>query len=247
MRVLFTIFSLMTMFSVSFGQEWNETYGAPIVVLVETDPWIMVIGSDVPTIAIYQYGDVIYKRIENKKMNYYSVKLDTAETQKLIYNLGISDSLVKMADYISASEWTDQPTNELILNFDSARVKRVYGNLRSKDESRNKTPKYFLKVYDNLINYKDKREKIWLPDFIEIMLTNYSYSPETPIKWPTYWPDLNSKSTIKRSEDLYSIYLKNENFKEFIKLIQSLKEKQAVEINGKKFSVSYRMPFPNLR
>ena len=119
------------MFSCSFGQEWNEKYGAPIVVLIETDPWLMVIGSDVPTIAIYQYGDVIYKRIENKKMNYYSVKLDTSETQELIYSLGISDSLIKMADYTNATDWTDQPTNELILNFDSARVKRVYGNFPS--------------------------------------------------------------------------------------------------------------------
>jgi hypothetical protein len=247
MRILFTILSLVTIFSASFGQEWNEKYGAPIVVLVETDPWLMVIGSDVPTIAIYQYGDVIYKRIENKKINYYSVKLDTAETQKLIYGLGISDSLIKMPAYTTATDWTDQPTNELILNFDSARVKSVYGDLRNKGESRNRTPKYFLNVYDNLIDYKNKKEKAWLPDFIEIMLTDYGHSPEEPLKWPSDWPDLKSKSTIMRSESLYSIYLEKDRFNDFINLVRSLKEKQAVEINSVKFSVSYRFPFPNLR
>ena len=38
----------------SFGQELNEKYGQPVVVLVETNPWLMVIGSDVPTFAHYE-------------------------------------------------------------------------------------------------------------------------------------------------------------------------------------------------
>jgi len=247
MRILLLFLTLTSMLSVSFGQVWNEKYGAPIVVLIEIDPWLMYVGSDVPTIAIYKYGNVIYQKIEDKRINYYSIKLDTAETQKLIHSLGVSDSLMNMKDFIEASYSTDQPTNELILNFDSVRVKSVYGNLRRKGESRDRTPKYFLKVYDNLINYKNEKEKIWLPDFIEIMLGEYSNSPEIPIKWPSDWPDLNSKSTIRRHEGEYSVFLEKEKFNDFIKLINSMKERQAVEIDGKKYSVYYRMPFPNLR
>jgi hypothetical protein len=79
------------------------------------------------------------------------------------------------------------------------------------------------------------------------MLTDYSHSPEKPLKWPDDWPNLKSAQTVKRSESLYSIYLEKEQFDRFKKLVKKLKEKQAIEINGKKFSVSYRLPFPNFR
>jgi len=48
--------------TVTFGQTFNEKYGKPIVVLIETDPWLMVIGSDVPTFALYESGQIIYKK-----------------------------------------------------------------------------------------------------------------------------------------------------------------------------------------
>ncbi|QQY81565.1 hypothetical protein JJL45_11590 [Tamlana sp. s12] len=247
MRKIIIGFLLIFTTSYSYSQEWNEDFGAPVVVLVETNPWLMVIGSDVPTIAIYESGNIVYKRIEKKKMHYYSVKLDSAQTQDLIYSLGITDSLVNMKEYIEAAYSTDQPTNELILNFNEPIVKQVYGNLRDDKVVREKTPKEFLTVYDNLIIYKNKKEKEWIPDNIEIMLTDYSHSPEKPKEWPENWPNLESELTVKRSESLYSLYLPKEHFEEFKALISDLKEKQAIEINGKKFSVSYRLPFPNLR
>ncbi len=244
--MLITIAMLFTI-NYGFNQQWNDEYGNPVIVLTETNPWLMVIGSDVPTIAIYESGYVIYKRIENKKMKYFSVKLDSTKMQELIYSLDITKKIVNMKDYIQATKWTDQPTNELILNFKETKTKRVYGNLRTDKKVRGKTPKPFLTVYDNLITYRHKDEKEWLPDYIEILLTDYSHSPEKPKEWSKKWANLKSETTVKRSESLYSLYLPKDNFKEFIELISSLKEKQAVEINGKKFSVSYRLPFPNLR
>jgi hypothetical protein len=170
------------------------------------------------------------------------------ETQALIKTFGISDSLMHQPNNIEASGSTDQPTNELILNFDTLRQISVYGNLRfDKSKARQKTPKCFLTVFDNLIKFDNKSAKEWLPDTFEIMLTSYSYSPEVPVKWPKDWADLNNPKTIKRSDDLYSVYLDKKYFKDFLKLINGLKEKQAVEINGQKFSVSYRLPFPNLK
>ena len=232
----------------SFGQEWNEKYGQPIVVLVETDPWLMVIGSDVPTFALYENGQIIYKRVVKKKWKYFEVTNDREITQKIIKSFGITDSLMTQQDYIEASSWTDQPTNILLLSFDTVKQISVYGNLDKKDkETRKQTPKDFLTVYDNIKKFKSNKAKEWLPDHIEVMFTDYSHSPEKPKEWPENWPNLESESTIERNESLYSLYLPKENFEEFIKLISDLKEKQAIEVNGKKFSVSYRFPYPNLR
>ena len=231
----------------SFGQEWNEKYGQPIVVLVETNPWLMVIGSDVPTFALYENGQIIYKKVVNKKWKYFEVSNDRETTQKIIKSFGITDSLMNQTDYIEASNWTDQPTNILLLNFDNLRQISVYGSLaEKKSEARKNTPKDFVTVYDNIKKFENKKAQDWLPDNIEIMLTDYNHSPEEPKEWPENWSNLESESTVKRSESLYSLYLPKESFEDFKKLISGLKEKQAVEINGKKFSVSYRLPFPNL-
>ncbi|WP_373395804.1 hypothetical protein V8V91_14650 [Algoriphagus halophilus] len=67
MRKIIIGFLLIFTISYSYSQEWNEDFGAPVVVLVETNPWLMVIGSDVPTIAIYESGNIVYKRIEKRK------------------------------------------------------------------------------------------------------------------------------------------------------------------------------------
>jgi hypothetical protein len=248
MKKVIFLLVLLLQISLIFGQKYNEEYGAPIIVLVESDPWLMVIGSDVPTFALYENGQIIYKKIVNKEMKYFEVKYSREGTQKIIKTFKISDSLMRLPKSITTSYLTDQPTNEMILNFDSVKQISVYGNLRGDDsKARVRTPKSFLTVYDNLIKFDDTNSKEWLPDTFEVMATAYSYSPEKPIMWSKDWSDLKSSSTVKRNDDLYSIYLDKKYFPDFIKLLKNLKEKQAVEINGEKFSLSYRFPFPNLR
>ena len=230
-----------------FGQTNKEKYGRPIIALIETDPWLMVIGSDVPTFALYENGQIIYKKIVDKQTKYFEVTNDKETTQKIIKSFGITDNLMKQEDYIEASTATDQPTNVLLLNFDPVRQLSVYGQLRDlKNKARQKTPTDFIDVYDKIIKFKDNKAIEWLPDTFEVMATKYSYAPEKSLKWNSEWNDIKSETTVKRNEDLYSIYLDKKYYKEFIELLKNTKEKQAVEINGEKYSLTYRLPFPNL-
>lgn len=245
-KYLLAIFLLLPLM-VAFGQTSSDTYGKPVIVLVETDPWLMVIGSDSPTFALYENGQIIYKKAINKEWKYFEVQNDKQTIKKIIASLGIADSLMQQQDYIVASNWTDQPTNILRLDFDTLKQISVYGSLRRlKSEERQKTPNSFLTVYDNIIKFEDSSAVEWLPDTFEVLATNYSYSPEEPLQWKSEWNDINSKTTVKRSADLYSIYLDKKYFQDFIQLLISMKEKQAVVINGEKYSLSYKLPFPNL-
>jgi len=229
------------------GQTDKEKYGRPIIALIESDPWLMVIGSDVPTFALYENGQIIYKKIIDKETKYFEVTNNKETIQKLIKSFGITDNLMKQKDYIEASTATDQPTNILLLNFDNVRQLSVYGELRNlKNQARKETPKDFLDVYDKIIKFEDKKAIEWLPNTFEVMATKYSYATEKSLKWNSEWNDIKSKSTVKRNEDLYSIYLDKKYYKEFIELLKNMKEKQAVEINGEKYSLTYRLPFPNL-
>lgn len=232
----------------AWGQHFNSTYGQPIVVLIETDPWLMVIGSDVPSFALYENGQIIYRRVTANHISYVEVKHDRAQTQAIIKTLGITDTLLSGRSVIEASAATDQPTNVLLLNFGKGKQIQVYGSLRNpQSEARAQIPLAFLTVYDHLIQFDDKAATEWLPDSVEVLATGYGHSPKAPLPWNTSWNDLKSPSTVKRGANLYSIYLSKNQFTDFLKLLKRLQEKQAVAIDGEKFSLSYRLPFPNIR
>ena len=246
MKKLLLLFGLLLSGMIAYCQHYNNAYGKPLVVLTITDPWLMVIGSDVPSFAVYENGSVICKKIEDRRARYYEGKIDKEKQQHILEALKITDTLKRLPDRIKASNWTDQPDNELIINIDSVKMIDVYGNLKGSD-ARAKTPKAYLAAYDAIMDFKIDNAKEWMPDSVEVMLTGYSYAPEKSATWPANWPGLKDPNTVIRGDDLYSIYLDKKYFADFIKLTSSLKEKQAVEIDGKKFSLSYRLPFPNVR
>ena len=162
-RVLLIV-GLTLMCNFSFGQNYDSIYGKPLVVLTITNPWLMIIGSDVPTFAMYENGQIIYKVFESKNLKLYEVTIAKEELKKVIQSLSISDTIYKLHNNIRASTSTDQPSNDLILNFDSTRIISVYGDLQGNVESRNKTPKAFLTVYDKIKKYKNDSAKEWLPN-----------------------------------------------------------------------------------
>lgn len=226
---------------------YNEVYGQPLLVLTEKDPKLMVAGADVPTFALYEGGQIIYRQQGKSSNRYYQTQLAKEQLQELIGSLLISEDLMGLPNDTAVTTISRQPVNELVLNFDTLIVKQVYGDLRNDSLARENTPFAFLKVFDKLVEFSDSQAKEWLPDKIEVLVTDYLQpSTKQALKWPAGWPTLKSPDTIWRSEKLYSLYLDQKHYKELLSLMNKLKEKQAVEINGKKFIIDYRLPFPNI-
>lgn len=248
MKKILLFASPILLTSLASAQTFNPEYGAPLVVLVERNPWLMVIGSDVPTFVLYESGQIIYKKQVNNKVTYFKTSIPKKEIPDEIKKIGVTDSLGTLPSDITATYASDQPTSELIINYDYRAQIHVYGSLRyKKSEARKKTPGSFLKVFDKLADFQDKKAKVWLPDSIEVMLNSYSHSPEKPLDWPMSWPDLKDPHTVQRNVDLYSIYIDKKDLDKLKKLINSLDDKQAVKVSGRLFSISYRFPFPNVR
>jgi hypothetical protein len=65
-------------------------------------------------------GTVIYL----KDRKYVSAKLTHVEVEAFISGLG-RDSLTKLADSYTISEWTDQPTNVLFVRTDDKNYKKI--------------------------------------------------------------------------------------------------------------------------
>jgi hypothetical protein len=247
MKEVLCIVALLLYAAVSaHGQQLDPIYGQPSIVLIESNPWLMVIGSDTPTFVLYEKGQVIYKRRTAESITTYEVKLTPEERQKLINALEITDAFYKLPKHISASGWTDQPTNILFVNIEKPKQVSVYGNLRGKlQEGETAPPKEFLTIYNQLINFRQNGEQPWAPKVMEVMFWDYSYAPNKK-PWPKGLPDLNTATSRESANGMYSVFLDRSQFEEYKKFSASLGEKTAVEINGKKMTMSARYPFPNL-
>jgi hypothetical protein len=123
-------------------------------------------------------------------------------------------------------------------------------SLEKKGMRQSKTVDIFEGVRNEIINYPGKTiAKEWLPDSIEVLLRNYSRSSSKGIDWPAEWPGLSDKTTVKRGDDLRSIYIDKKDFTKLKKYIQKVNEDggNTVILNKKKWSISYRLPFPGIK
>lgn len=218
------------------------------VIMYERDPWLMVIGSDSPSFINYADGLTIYRALGGaKKQVYYAVTLTARENAGLLKRISILD---KMQEHYSISHFTDQPMLELYYrkqdqNPAGILTKRtVYGRLAKHSADRNNAPTELVQVYDYLTGFNHKHARPWAPQYLEVMIWPYDYAPDKSIVWHKDWPDINSKSSRKRG-DSYSIYLPYAEKAAFERFIHTRREKGAVLINGKKWAIATRIPFPH--
>lgn len=217
----------------------NSPIPYPLVVMLSSDPWLAVIGSDSPAFALYSDGTAIFRT----KAGFESTKLDR-NREAAFDGAFANPSLAALAGGYEAASVTDQPENTLLVYESKKPVYiSVYGSLDDKSV-REKVPAEVVKVFDQIRHFRPLGAKEWLPDKIEVMVWPYEYAPDRSIIWPKQWPDLADPTTRKRG-DSFSLFLASSELPALKAFLASQKEKGAIEINGKKFAASIRFPFPH--
>jgi hypothetical protein len=239
--ILISLFATNTSFVYAETGKKIVKIQKPRLMLISTDPWLMVIGSDMPQFVLYDSGLTIFqKKNSDKATLFLYCNLNQTEQKALI---DASKSLLPMNDDYELTEVTDQPNNSIYITFDQTKRVSVYGNL-SKTEIHNQAPKPFLALYDRLISFQHKDAKPWMPEYIEVMIWPFEYSRDEIIPWPKSWPDINDPLTKKRGES-YCLFLKSEYLPQLKNLLQNMRSSQAILMDGKKWTLSYRFPFPH--
>ncbi|MBK1884705.1 hypothetical protein JIN85_20000 [Luteolibacter pohnpeiensis] len=230
---------------------------SPILVVREMNPWRMVIGSDSAKFAIYDDGSVIYQTAKPTVERPFSRRKIDDPSKMAEALLGFDPAKVdaeyelsSATDQISTTIWTPEKQIEIYGNWrkpltlgggDDPDTKAIDEGERKMWEALPKEVRAFLaKIEEERENAGDP----WLPESIEVMFWPYEYAPDQSIVWPAGWPDLNAKTTRKRGENSYSVFLQSKNYPELLKFIATEKEKGAILINEKKMAISYRFPFP---
>jgi len=222
----------------------------PVAVFIEQNPWLMVIGSDVPRVAVYENGDVIF---EKKVGNDYSLRIAHLSPADLTRLEAAWAPLfaTKLRTNYELSDATDQTNAEFFFRRGNRQVAvSAYGlNCNGIAFERKLTgdavpPRALLQAHKTLCNVDFKQSEIWSPKYVEVMLWDYSYAPDKPIYWPKSWPNLTSKRAIKRG-DMWSIFLDGSYLPELKAFLKTRREKGAVVVVGKKWVASYRFTFPS--
>jgi hypothetical protein len=231
----------------------------PLVILIQSNPWGMVIGSETPKVAIYENGDVIFVKDVEGRLAYHYVALDKNQLESALAH---SEPVVALKDlkprYNIRPNVTDQPTAIFYTRSGERGIATsVYGLMDEPTELPGYTesarrvgpaipPNELLKLHAWLssLDYSGSRE--WKPKYVEVMFWDYSYAPEASIHWPKEWPSLESDRAIKRAS-AYSVYLDGSMLPKLRAFLATRNEKGAVEISGKKMAASYRFAFPGER
>jgi len=224
----------------------------PIAVLIETNPWAMVMGADTPRVAVYDNGQVIFAKEQNKRLQYYELTLDSQALKELRAQLSTLFSVRDLKPSYELTSSTDQPEAKFYLS-DRKRVlvSSVYGLASTSNSSRDRfaaaektgVPRELLIFYRWLLEIDSPQRKVWTPKYVEVMFWDYSYAPQPSIDWPHDWPSLESDQAFKRG-DSFSIFLDGRLQPQLVAFLATRSEKGAVKIGGKKMAASYRYTFP---
>lgn len=230
---------------------------AVLAAVVERNPWAMVIGADNPRVLLFGDGSVIrWDPEEGSRPAFTTARLTPAELVLAKDALGPIEDFAALKDlYDLAPGVTDQATVEIsrtdgptsvsvmVYGFEAETV-ATFASTRVATATRPETcPAEFERLYKLLIGLNPTNSTRWFPRYLEVMVWPYDHSPEEPLAWPEEWPGLESKWVIQRRQ-LHSLFLDGELEDELRSYIESLGEKQAVLMAGRKWSVAYRPVTP---
>lgn len=222
----------------------NTSSARPLLILIESNPWEDVVGSSTPSFALYDSGLLILlERVVKGEPRHVFTFLDQVDQTKFLNSLPI-EAFNQLESHYEVSTSTDQPTHTIWLFWQGRNKKvTVYGDLRLDESVRMNTPQAFLTLFQRLTSYKTKSAKPWYPEKIEVLIWPYPNAPDPSIPWPDKWPDIDHSDTQTKG-DVYSLFLSSRYWREFRSFLAGLKNRQAVLINGRKWAISYRFPFP---
>ncbi|MDI1449268.1 hypothetical protein [Polyangium sp. 6x1] len=163
----------------------------PLAVLRERNTWLLVLGSDVPTIVVYEDGLVVYHKIVGNKAEALTVNVGAEAARKLVEELATADFMALPRE-MSVTTAEDQTTVGIALRQDSqwkyASVEGLGRDGKATAAKTGEAPAVFVRAYQRLTSFDAPGATPWKPETIEIMLSDFSSARKPPLPWPAGIP-----------------------------------------------------------
>lgn len=223
----------------------------PLLVVIESNPWSMVLGADSPRVAIYENGDAIYLDGDGRNQQFRIKRLSSQELETIRQQASKVFRGSELKHQYDIRGTTDQPVAEFYFHDAKGFVATDVIGLEceaSKPASWERIiappPQALLDFNATLCSLSFPGSEPWSPPYAEVMMWDYHYAPGKSVAWPKTWPGLESPRTVRRGED-YSIFMDGKMFAQLDNFVRDIPQKSAVSIEGRKMSVSIRIPFPS--
>ena len=204
----------------------------------------MAIGSDTPTFALYADGTAIYWQGDRRSGKYVTANLSPYQVPALISSAHL-DKVQIFKDCYSIFDGTDAPTNVLVAKTSQGyKSIEVYGSIRDMEgTAADRLPIELQTAFKTLLAFRSDQAKPWQPPYFEVIIWPFTYA-KSSLTWPSGLPDLADRNTVK-GKNSYDLFVPISKLNEYESLARRLKQKQAVLIDGKKWTMSARFPFPH--
>lgn len=234
-----------------------ENDKVPLFVYTFKSPWNLIYGSDDPEFVLYSDGTVIFRQCKEQgnpfSCYFRMADLSTEEIAALMRSLHQEEfySYGDKYDIDPHLAVSDLPYRLVFMRKSDGSYKKVmtYGALSGPDKdyvALNVPPG--LKDIVNITREYDHANSRELDfEYFEVLLVPYSDDSKKNIKWPKELPGLNDSKTIKHKEDgRYSLFLHRTLFERYSRVaVKQWRSKKAVLIDGQRFKMGKRLPFPS--
>ena len=104
-------------------------------------------------------------------------------------------------------------------------------------------PSNLQEAFRELLAFSHPNALEWKPPYLEVMMWPFSYA-KSSVSWPVEFPGIADKNMRRspRGLELFLPYSKFDGYKVFM---SKLKPMAAVRLDGKKWAISERIPFPH--
>ncbi|MDB4933592.1 MAG: hypothetical protein JWP87_564 [Labilithrix sp.] len=222
----------------------------PILVLYDIDPWLMVMGSDVPRITIYEDGlSILFRprpRAPAERLVAHLGRDDVAHLLERVRATGVDN----IASYTDICHCSDGPTTTILYRTGAYwRSISMYGmtpeGLPTAMPSA-PPPRAFVDARKLLADFSPTKTETWSPELIEVMLGAFEYSSMKPLAWPS---DVPSPPAAAAAPDgvipgVYKHRVAGIHEDKLRALERSLDPHQAVLVNGHKWSLGIKVLLP---
>jgi hypothetical protein len=257
MRFRLALLAVAALLSLGAAAPFDPFAGPkPLAVFIQTDPWAMVLGADTPRVAVYENGEVVFVKKVGERFAYHHVKLTAKGLAALKARLAPALAVKDLKPWYNiAPGVTDQPKALFYLRDGSREVATSVYGLSARGTrlpaftvfpgapEPDAPPAELLALHAWLAELDFPQSQEWTPQYVEVMLWDYSYAPDSSIVWPREWPSLASPRTVKRGSS-YSIFLDGSQLPKLRAFLATRTERGAVEVEGKKMAAEFRYAFP---
>jgi hypothetical protein len=226
---------------------------APLIVLFERNPWLMSVGSDFPTLVVYEDGRALFVSGDRQKARVMNGHVDPRAAVSLRDEL-VAGGFMEAAADTTCSRATDQVTVEILVRRGASwKMASAYGI--GKDGScEGRAPKAFVEAYRRLQKLGPAGAKPFEPDEIEVMIWGFEYARGEPIPWPSDVPAPPANVVPQedgpyrpRSYDHVVSARFRPQIEKLVRAMDSSKPPRAMLLNGHKWTVVPRALWPGYR